>query len=113
MKMRSFGAIVAVLLFTGACTSTFMVSKDGKGYFLGSNSRAVHAMLCESGDLGKILSGTQLPQDMKDDLLRFNCSAEKSGEKVKQLYATMTPTQRKDLRLSFKNNGYDVNAMRC
>lgn len=98
----------------GACASTFVASKDGKGYYLGSGSNAAYTMFCESGDLKKILGdASAIGQAMKEDLYRYNCGPERSHEKVKQLYAAMTAEQRKDLRLAFKRNGYDINIMRC
>jgi hypothetical protein len=105
--------IVAAPFFINACASTFVASKDGKGYYLGNGSNAAHQMFCESGDLKKILAGTTFAQDMKDNLYRYNCGTERSNEKVRQINASMTPEQRKVLRQSFKNNGYDINIMRC
>ncbi len=113
MTKRLFMGIIVTVVFTLSCTSTFRLSKDGKGYILGSNSNALHKMLCESGDLGKILLDAQLSQEKKDDLYKYNCSTERAGAKVKQLYASMTPQERKDLRIAFKKNGYDINAMTC
>ncbi len=115
MSMRRWlsAGVAAAAVFTGACSSTFLVSKDGRGYFIGNDSKAVYKMLCESGDLGKILSDTQLPQDMRGNLYKYNCSPERSGEKVKEIYASMTPGQRKDLRMAFRHNGYDINYLPC
>ena len=104
---------ILLAVFAVACTSTFRVSKDGKGYFLGSNAKDIYKWLCESRDLDKILSDTRLSREKKDDLYKFNCSAEKSAVKVKQLYTSMSPEERKDLRTAFKMNGYDINAMTC
>lgn len=102
----------SVVIFAG-CTSSFLVSKDGKGYFWGNDSKAMYRMLCESGDLKKILSETKFPQELKDDIYRYNCSPERSGEKVKQIYASMPSEQRKELRNAFKDNGYDINYLPC
>jgi hypothetical protein len=113
-RTRSLAAALAVLALVGsACTSTFLVSKNGRGYFLGSGSSSVYAMLCESGDLKKVLADTQLPQALQDDLYTYNCSPERSGKRVRDLYAAMSPEQRKDLRLAFKHNGYDINYLPC
>ncbi|MCK9419357.1 MAG: hypothetical protein M0R70_08270 [Nitrospirae bacterium] len=107
-------SIAAMVLFTSACTSTFLVYKDGKGYFLGSGSNAKFNMLCASGDLEKVLAATtQLSPEMKDSFYKYNCSIERSGDKVKQLFVTMTKEQRKDIRSAFKANGYDINRMAC
>lgn len=113
MKKWFLVVALAVSLSAFGCASTFLVSKNGKGYFFGSGTNAIYKMLCESGDLKKILTDTQLPGQMKDDLFRYNCSAEMSKEKVKQLFTAMVPEQRKDLRNAFKNNGYDINYLPC
>ncbi len=110
---KYFLVIVAAAIIAGGCSSTFLVSKDGKGYFFGSKSEAIYRMLCESGDLSKVLADVNLPKEMKDDLYRYNCSSERSGEKVKQIFASMNHDQRKDLRAAFKNNGYDINYLPC
>jgi hypothetical protein len=113
MHKLFFSAIVIAALLTVSCTSTFRVSKNGKGYFLGSNAKDLYKWLCESRDLEKILSETRLRQEKKGDLYKYNCSGKKSTLKVKEIYASMTPEERKDLRTAFKENGYDINAMTC
>lgn len=113
MKKVFLSGIVVLALFIGACTNTFLVSKDGKGYFVGSKSKTFHRMLCDTGDLKKILADTALPGEMRADLYKYNCTAEKSGEKVREMYVAMKPVQRKDLRTAFRRNGYDINYMPC
>jgi hypothetical protein len=106
-------SIFAMLLLTSACTSTFLVYKDGKGCFLGSGSNTKYNMLCESGDLEKVLVASHLTNELKDSLYKYNCSKERSGDKVKQIFASMTVEQRKDIRSAFRANGYDINKMAC
>ena len=110
---KYFFTIVVAVFFGAGCSSTFLVSKDGKGYFLGSNSNAKYELLCASGDLEKVLAATQLNPEMKNSLYKYNCSAERSGEKIKQIYASMTPDQRRDIRSAFRSNGYEINHMLC
>jgi len=105
--------IAALVAMLGACSSTMLVSKDGRGYFLGSGSKAAYTMLCESGDLKKVLEDTRLQQAAKEDLYKYNCSSERSGDKVKQIYASLTAAERRDLRLAFTRNGYDINYLPC
>lgn len=114
MKTWILISIVAMVLLTSACTSTFLVYKDGKGCFLGSGSNAKYNMLCASGDLEKVLAATHhLSDELKDSLYKYNCSAERSGDKVKQIFASMTVEERKDIRSAFRANGYDINKMAC
>lgn len=103
---------LSVLTLTAGCSSTFLVSKDGRGYFFGRDRDELYRMLCDSGDLKKILEDTNLLQDVKDNLYKYNCT-QRSGDKVKEIYASLTVEQRKDLRTAFKMNGYDINYLPC
>lgn len=111
-KMKKI-LIVSGLLFLWSCTSTFSIQKDGKAYFFGSREEGFYKMLCESGDLTKILEATSLQKEIKDSLYKWNCSPERSVEMVKKTYTSLAPEQRRDLRLAFKKYGYEINAMRC
>lgn len=102
-------SIAGMALLTGACSDTFLVYKQGHGYFLGSDSTGKYALLCTSGDMEKVLADTHLNKEMKDSLYKYNCSAERSGEKTTQIYTAMTSEQRKDIRTAFKKNGYEIN----
>jgi hypothetical protein len=106
--------ILLAALFTGGCSDTFVVTKDGKSYFFGSKREGFQKMLCDSGDLKIILADTQLPSNLKGDLYKYNClAAEHSKKKVMEIYTSMTPEQRRDLRLTFQKHGYDINYMQC
>ncbi len=111
-KLFLSGIILAALLAV-SCTSTFRICKDGKGYFLGSSSKDLNKWLCETGDLNRILSEAQLSPEKKENLYKYNCSPAQSVSRVKQVYVSMTPEERKNLRTAFKKNGYDINAMTC
>lgn len=101
------------LIFVAGCTSTFLVSKDGKSYFFGRNTSDLHKMLCESGDLIKILEDTRFKDEIKGALHKYNCTPEYSADKVKEIYASLTGEQRKELRVAFKRHGYDINYLPC
>ncbi len=114
MKYSVILASALAAILTSACTSTFVAYKNGHGYFLGNGSEDAYHLFCESGDLKNILATTTtLGQDLKDELYRSNCGEERSRQKVREVYQSMTPEQRKDLRLAFKKNGYDINYMHC
>jgi flagellar basal body-associated protein FliL len=114
MKIWLFIGIFGMVLVTGACTPMFMVGKgEGRVVFLGSNSQATYEVLCTSGDLEKVLEATNLSKEMKDSFYQYNCSTERSSDKVKQLFASMTSEQRKDIRNAFIQNGYSINAGSC
>lgn len=101
-----------LLLAIAGCTSNFLITKDGKSYFFGSKDKAIHKMLCESGDLKQILADTKLPENTKADIYKYNCTTP-SRDKLKEVVAAMTAEQRRDLRLSFQVHGYDINRINC
>ena len=114
MKTRLFIRIVGMVLLTSACASTFLVGKEGderRGRFLGSSS--TYEMLCTSGDLLKVLEDTKFSGEMKERFYQSQCSADRSYDKVKQIYTAMTSDQRKDIRTAFKKNGYSINSGSC
>lgn len=110
--MKRFLVGLMIFLVSG-CSSTFLISKDGKGYFFGSKSDAIYRLLCDSGDLRKILKDAKkIPEDTRELIYKSNC-INRSAEKVKEIYAAMTPEERKDLRNAFRLNGYDINYLPC
>ena len=113
MRRYLYGSLLILGLTIGGCGSTFVVSKDGKGYYFGSDSQAALELFCGKGDLKKILSAVNLAESMKEDLYEANCGPGRSGQKVRELYASLTAPQRKELRTSFKENGYDINYIPC
>lgn len=108
--------LIGVSFFIGSCSSnTFVVTKDGKSYFFGSNREELYKLICESGDLQKILADTHLSKENKDNLYKYNCieRSKDSKDKIRGIYAAIPPEQRRELRLSFQLHGYDINYMEC
>lgn len=109
------GAVVALLmvLVVGGCAqNTFVITKHGKSYFFGSAREGFHQMLCESGELQRVLADTHLPAEQKENLYKYNC-LEQSKDRVRQVYAALSAPQRRELRLAFQLHGYDINYMEC
>jgi hypothetical protein len=63
MNIRLLICIAGMVLLAGACTSMPMVGKEGRGGFLGNNSKEMYEMLCTSGDLEKVLEATELTKE--------------------------------------------------
>jgi len=111
MKKLLFICIVAMAFAASSCNHSVLVYKNGRGVFLTSNSKSKYDVLCASGDLKKILAISDLSEEMKDELYTSNCSAERSSEKVRQIYASMTPEERKEIKRAFRKVGYMINIM--
>ncbi len=103
----------AAMLLWGCADTTFIISKDGRAYYLGTKSKILHAMLCKSGDLERILSETSIPEHLKREFYLYNCSEEQSKEKVVAIYTFFTPEEKEELKSAFRQHGYDINYVPC
>lgn len=111
--MKTAVTVLLMLLALAGCASnTFVVTKHGKSYFFGSAREGFYQMMCASGDLQRILADTGLPAEQKEYLYKYNC-LEQSKDRVRQLYASLSAPQRRELRLAFQLHGYDINYMEC
>jgi hypothetical protein len=108
-----FAGVVAAALFAGCAPTTFIISKDGRAYYLGRKSPVLHAMLCTSGDLKRVLDETSIPEELKKDLYRYNCTEEHSKEKVVSLYLFLSPEEKEQLKSAFRRHGYTINFVPC
>jgi hypothetical protein len=100
-------------LLAGCSATTFIISKDGRAYYLGTKSKSLHAMICASGDLKRVLADTTITGDLKDEFYRYNCTDEQSKEKVVALYTFLTPEEKEQLKRAFRRLGYDINYVPC
>ena len=102
---------VLLLLSTG-CTATFLVGKDGQGFFLGSGAEPLYAWLCPTGDAAKVLAAADLPETMHDALYSALCSSQRSGNTVTGIYRSLPADQQTSLKRAFNRHGYDINIIR-
>src|ERR1700690_495383 len=114
IRHRSFLAILGVIevvtssLGLVGCASTFLVSKDCYTSFLDGNERRLYSMLCETEDFRKIIAAAAIQQNKKDSIYKALCK-ERSGEKVRNIYASFSKQEKDSLKLSFQTQGYDIN----
>jgi hypothetical protein len=113
MKTRLVIGIVGIVCLLSACSSTFTLTKKGRGDHFHGNSQAKYDMLCASGDLEKVLASIELSGERKETLYRYNCSDERSGEKVLQIYTAMTDQERSDLKRALRKDGFGINFRPC
>ncbi|MGC2063309.1 MAG: hypothetical protein WA610_10030 [Thermodesulfovibrionales bacterium] len=113
ISTRLIIAVLTLGLLAACGPTTFIISKDNRAYYLGRKSENLHTMLCKSGDLELILSETIMPDDLKKELYRFNCTEERSKEKVLSLYLFLTPEEKEDFKSVFRRHGYTINYVPC
>ncbi len=108
--LATLGVITVVTSSLGlsGCASTFLVTKDCYSAFLDSDEKRLYSMLCETEDFGKIIAAAAIPQDKKDNFYKALCK-DRSGEKVRNLYASFSEQEKDSLKLSFQTQGYDIN----
>ncbi len=111
-KVFFFALFLVTAVFLGCSTNRFMLLKDGHDYYFGSNRKGLYKMLCESGDLKKVLASSSIPSNVKKDLYRYNC-VEPSADKVQGLYALLSPGEKQSLQNAFEAQGYEINQSPC
>ncbi|MFN3740802.1 MAG: hypothetical protein ACK4TF_09070 [Thermodesulfovibrionales bacterium] len=105
--------ILIMSVIISGCASTFLVYKDGKAQYFGSNRKEIQELLCKTGDLRRVFEYTEtIDEFTKESLYKYTC-LELNGEQVKKVYLDLSPEQRKDLRLAFRKVGYDINYYPC
>lgn len=111
--MKKIVSIITGLFLFYGCASTFLVYKDGKAQYFGSNRKEVQELLCKNNDLRKVLeSASTIDENTREFLYKYTC-VELNGDEVKRIYAELNPEQRKDLRLAFRKQGYEINYYPC
>jgi len=101
------------LVLAGCAPGTFIVSNGIKAYYFGSESKGAYKMLCESGELKKVLRDADLPEEVRKDFYAYACSEERSNKKVISLYTFLTPEEKKSLKRSFIRHDYTINSVPC
>lgn len=107
--------IVSLSLLISGCTpATFLIQKgNSMAYYFGTESRGAYKLLCESGDLKKVLRDAELPEDIKNDFYEYTCTESRSKEKVFSLYTFLTPEEKKSLKQAFVRHNYTINSVPC
>jgi len=113
---RAFYPLLVLFVFVllaSSCSQRFLIYKDGKAYHFAGKREGLYKMLCESGDFKRVLENSStIPQATKKELYVHNCVTP-TPDKVQELYVAMSVEQRKDLRESFKKEGYAINYFPC
>ncbi|HTZ18829.1 MAG TPA: hypothetical protein VMB78_10370 [Dissulfurispiraceae bacterium] len=113
INLKLVVCIAALALLAGCANTTFIISKNDRAYYLGTKSRVLDAMLCKSGDLQQILKEVSIPDHLKKEFYRYNCTDEQSKEKIVAIYTFFTPEEKEELKSAFRRHGYDINYVPC
>ncbi|MBU5636274.1 hypothetical protein KOM00_05960 [Geomonas sp. Red69] len=111
MRWSGSGIVITVLaLIAGGCGSNnFLVYKDGSNFFITRNCEARQRLLCDSGDIGRIVAGSALPQSLQDRIKEAICAPGVTKTNMHEILAEMTEEQLSSLKQSFRDNSYEIN----
>jgi hypothetical protein len=122
MKVAQRTVIVALLLFVVVTSviillaqvwsSSFLIAKDGRTYIFGSSADRLREALCDTGNFKKILHDTRLQDEIKTSMYQYYC-VKSLPDKARELYASLSFAQQKELRLSFEKHGFEINKLTC
>ena len=107
-----FGVVLIVALGISGCSSgNFLVYKDSKHFYVTSTGPELKRILCDSGDMDRIVKDSQLPAVLQKDLKDGICNSNKVKERLMATLEGMTKEQRTALKTAFQQNGYDINVV--
>ena len=105
----AMGMIVLALMAGGCGSNNFLVYRDGSNFYVTSNCAARQRLLCDSGDIGRIVAGAELPQSLQQRIKEAICGRGVTQADMHQILAEMTVEQLSSLKQSFRDNGYEIN----
>lgn len=111
-RMLTYAAIVVAALLMGGCSSSnFLVYKDAEHFYVTSNGPELKRVLCDSGDMDRIVVDSKLPDAMQKELKDGICSSNKVKDRLMASLDGMSKEQRAALKEAFRHNGYDINVI--
>jgi hypothetical protein len=111
--MRRFlttAAIMLLALMTSGCgTRTFMVYKDGNNFFITRDCAERHRLLCDSGDIDRVVVGSGLPGPLQLRITKAICSTDTAKSDMQVILQELTDEQLASLKKAFSTSGYEIN----
>lgn len=101
--------LACACLLTAACSSNFLVYKQGRHFYVTSTGQELKSVLCDSGDLKRILAESKLDLPLQSKLDESICGTGKVRERVLTVLEEMSREERSTLKSSFQAHGYDIN----
>ncbi|WP_224981596.1 hypothetical protein [Geomonas agri] len=111
MRWSGPGFIITVLalVVSGCGSNNFLVYKDGSNFFITRDCEARQRLLCDSGDIGRIVARPALPQSLQNRIKEAICAPGVTKADMHEILAEMTEEQLSSLKQSFRDNGYEIN----
>lgn len=102
-------ALLLAIMATGCASRNFIVYKDGRSFYLASDSPDRIRILCDSGDLDRIVKDSGLPSPLGAELKERVCVLRNPRKVIMDTLDRMTKKQHAALKTAFRENGYEIN----
>lgn len=111
MRWFPTAAAIMVLAFmaSGCSTRTFMVYKDGNNFFITRDCAERHRLLCDSGDIDRVVDGSGLPDHLQLRIKEAICSTDRAKNDMQDILGELTDEQLSSLKNAFRTLGYEIN----
>lgn len=102
-------ALLAALLAVGCSSRNFIVYKDRDAFYLTSDCARQKQVLCQSGDAGRVVDDSGLPESMRFGLKDRMCGPGRDRKALLAILEGMTDAQHAALQDAFRRHGYEIN----
>lgn len=111
--MRWFLTVTAIMLLTlmasGCGTRTFMVYKNGNNFFITRDCAERHRLLCDSGDINRVVASSGLPGPLPLRINEAICATDRAKNDMQNILEELTDEQLSTLKNAFRTFGYEIN----
>ncbi|HEY3489509.1 MAG TPA: hypothetical protein VGK27_05225 [Candidatus Deferrimicrobiaceae bacterium] len=101
--------LIAALIADGCSSRNFIVYKDGTAFYVTSDCARRKQVLCDSGDIGRVLGDSGLPAPLRNALGDRMCASGNEKKALLSVLEGMTDEQHAALKDAFRKNGYEIN----
>jgi hypothetical protein len=86
-----------------------MLYKDGNNFFITRECAARHQLLCDSGDIDRVVAGSGLPAPLQLQIKDAICSTDTAKNDMQDILKELSDEQLSSLKNAFGRSGYEIN----
>jgi hypothetical protein len=102
--------IMALAIMASGCgTRTFMVYKNGNNFFITRDCAERHRLLCDSGDIDRVVASSGLPDHLQLRIKEAICPTDRAKNDMQAILEELTDEQLSSLKNAFRTFGYEIN----
>jgi hypothetical protein len=108
-KLAWLSVLIAALAAAGCASRKFVVYKEGASFHVTGDTERRKKLLCDSGDIDRVLADSGLPAAMQAEFRDCICGPAGQRQRLAGILAGMTDGQYAALKEAFVKNGYEIN----